>query len=859
VPEEGDAGGPDRGGTRRDVAPQVLFRTCVGAFMLLRRLLGMLAGPLLLLAAAVPAQASELLAGPITAPQAAARECQARLADGAPGTVQRTVAMPSAGLVGARLTASAGDWDVAVFDRRSGTVVAASSGFGATELAEGFAGGGRDLVVQACRRSGGASQAQLSVFAVPVPQSDTKASLVHVNTPTRASRDLLTMLPLDVTEHGTGSSVDVVLYGDKDAKTLRDAGFTWDVAVADLVAADRQDRARDRSFATSTPKSALPSRRTGYRHLYDYEAEMRALAAANPDLVKPITLANPTLEGRQVQGIEITKDVDASDGKPVFLQMGVHHAREWPSGEHAMEWAWELVRGYGRDPQITDLVSRVRTIVVPIVNPDGFNLTREAPVDLVEDPAFASLPAITQTGAYLADPAFAYKRRNCRVVDGQAAPGGICALPSSRMSGVDPNRNYGGFWGGAGASALPLYDTYRGADPFSEPESQNVRELISSRQVTTLITNHTFSGLVLRPPGVRAQGPPPDEAIYKDLGDRMAGENGYLSEPSYGLYDTSGGTEDWSYYATGGLGFTFEIGPDRFHPAYEKTIAEYTGAGAYAGKGNRSAYLLAMQSTADPARHSTLTGSAPAGARLSLEKTFVTETSPVRPAETDVVDNPAAAGPKRYFTDHLSTALDVPASGAFTWSINPSTRPAVMERRLPTVASEPSRSATLRNQTQTTPNQVAGEGEPGTYEDVPLQVTADDATTVLSIKLTGDNPGDDYDLVLYRRDGDRLTQVGSSGNPANPESIALDDPAVGDYVLRVVNYLAAGPWTVDAKWFRAGPDEITPGRTEAWTLTCERPDGVTVSRKLVIGRGESKALDPCSAGTAPAAAPGAAD
>ena len=26
--------------------------------------------------------------------------------------------------------------------------------------------------------------------------------------------------------------------------------------------------------------------------------------------------------------------------------MGVHHAREWPSGEHAMEWAYELVNGY---------------------------------------------------------------------------------------------------------------------------------------------------------------------------------------------------------------------------------------------------------------------------------------------------------------------------------------------------------------------------------------------------------------------------------------------------------------------------------------------------------------------------------
>jgi len=26
--------------------------------------------------------------------------------------------------------------------------------------------------------------------------------------------------------------------------------------------------------------------------------------------------------------------------------MGVHHAREWPSGDHAMEWAYELVNGY---------------------------------------------------------------------------------------------------------------------------------------------------------------------------------------------------------------------------------------------------------------------------------------------------------------------------------------------------------------------------------------------------------------------------------------------------------------------------------------------------------------------------------
>ena len=61
--------------------------------------------------------------------------------------------------------------------------------------------------------------------------------------------------------------------------------------------------------------------------------------------MRPITLRNKTFEGRPVEGIEIATNPTARDGRPVFLQMGVHHAREWPSGEHAMEWAYELITG----------------------------------------------------------------------------------------------------------------------------------------------------------------------------------------------------------------------------------------------------------------------------------------------------------------------------------------------------------------------------------------------------------------------------------------------------------------------------------------------------------------------------------
>ena len=59
----------------------------------------------------------------------------------------------------------------------------------------------------------------------------------------------------------------------------------------------------------------------------------------------------------------------------------------------------------------------------------------------------------------------------------------------------------------------------------------------------------------------RRRGPdPPDERTTRRSATRWPPQNGYASQYGYQLYDTTGTTEDWSYFATGGLGFTFEIG-----------------------------------------------------------------------------------------------------------------------------------------------------------------------------------------------------------------------------------------------------------------------------------------------------------
>jgi carboxypeptidase T len=464
--------------------------------------------------------------------------------------------------------------------------------------------------------------------------------LLRVDTATQADRKRLAGLDLDLAESSGPGYIDLVAYGNADLRLLRLAGFSWSVLEDDLVGADREREKADAEYAGAVAAkkvaATLPSGRTAYRQLADYNNDLASLAQQYPTKAKLFTLTENSLENRTIRGLEISRNVGASDGKPVFLMVGLHHAREWPSGELTIEFAYDLLKNDGVDSRITTILDKSRVIVVPVVNPDGFTLSRTLGYEM--------------------------KRKNCRIVNGQLPTSGQCAQSSNQSRGVDLNRNYSGFWGGPGASSSLTSETYRGASAFSEPESRNIQALVSQHQVTTLITNHTYSNLVLREPGYAGAPKTPDETIYKAVGDQMAAQNGYRSQYSYQLYDTTGVTEDWSYYATGGLGFTFEHGANTFHPAFSNVVNYYYGSGSTAGKGNRAAYLLAAESTINPARHSVITGSGPAGAVLRLKKSFTTKT-----------------WNGTQLPDVLETTMVVPTGGTYTWHTNPSTRPIVVQ------------------------------------------------------------------------------------------------------------------------------------------------------------------------------------
>jgi zinc carboxypeptidase len=644
--------------------------------------------------------------------------------------------------------------------------------------------------------------------------------LVRVNVPTQADRDRLTNLGLDLTEHGGPTYVEAVLHTTAEATRLAGAGFTWTVTIPDLGLREIQNNEVNAAYAQATSVSPLPSGRDTYRTLADYESELRTLAAGNPALVRLFTLSQGSLEGRELLGVEISENVaSTTDGKPVFLMMGLHHAREWPSGEHSIEFAIDLVKNYvAGNARISGLLKKARVLVVPVVNPDGFEQSRKWG-DLVDIREIDHGGTVTILG----NPGNAYKRKNCRVADGQGTPPGSCEIssPGGYGIGVDLNRNYGGLWGGPGASDVFADPTNRGAGPFSEPESQAVRELISARHVTTLVTNHTFSNLVLRPPGIRAAGETIDEASMKDLSGRMAAQNGYRNIHGWQLYDTTGTTEDWSYNATGGYGYTFEIGPDEFHPPFPEVVDEYVGAGIYAGKGNREAYLLALENAADARHHSVVSGKAPTGAVLRLTKEFATSTS------TGAT-----------FKDRLESTLVVPAGNKFTWHVNPSTRPEVMEHRVLILADQPTR--------QETTTKTAVVWTPGDHVDIPFSMPE---ANVGALKVNLDWPTpDDLDLEVYYVNPDgSLVLVGSSGEfVLSKEEALIELPEAGNYVLRAINFASVTTtFTMTAGLYGVVGEDVFGGDIiESYTLSCARPNGTVLERvPVVVDRGRTKRVN----------------
>lgn len=267
-----------------------------------------------------------------------------------------------------------------------------------------------------------------------------------------------------------------------------------------------------------------------YRTLTEINTRLDQLAAANPTLASTVVLGN-SLEGRPIRGIRFSApDLPGNprSGRPIVLINGGQHAREWVNHMTSMFVADQMLERYAAgDARIRAAMERCEVIVVPVVNPDGYEFTWT--------------------------PNNRLWRKNRR-----PNPGG--------SFGVDLNRNWGYEWGGQGSSGTQNNETYRGPTAFSEPESQALRDfVIANPRIAAHIDFHSFSQLILSPWGYTSQLPP-DRPLFAQLDDMLADAiesvNGlrYTSGPAYTtIYPAAGVAPDWMYGARGIISWTIEL------------------------------------------------------------------------------------------------------------------------------------------------------------------------------------------------------------------------------------------------------------------------------------------------------------
>ena len=371
-----------------------------------------------------------------------------------------------------------------------------------------------------------------------------------------------------------------------------------------------------------------------------------------------------------------------------------------------------------------------------------------------------------------------------------------------------------------------------------------------------LITNHTYSQprSCARPaPSIRASRSTSRSSRRSALG--WPSRNGYDNIPGFGLYDTTGTTEDWSFWTAGGLGYTFEIGPEEFHPPYETgVVAEYLGLRAGRAAPARVATasrLLRRARGGRRRRRSTRCSpaSAPPGSTLTLSKTFQTSTSPV--CRDDFCTNDRTRRrcsrtrlSSEMVTDGLDLRLARQPVDAARWSPAGSGRQptAPPQANIPHVQ-RPRRGA-RRERLLPVARRRHGSPCPTRRSSSSWRGHRAVDNGRLTVHIEWAEPGQRLGPLRARLDGrdrcavGRLRRHQRGRGAARPRRRAPTPPSIVNY-----DQVSRHARRLDRRGPLPRPTPTTIGTKETWTFSCEPPIGAAVTRQVIVDRGQRLDLD----------------
>ncbi len=366
----------------------------------------------------------------------------------------------------------------------------------------------------------------------------------------------------DIDDHALAEAGQRIAYAtDAEQQALKAAGLSFSVQIENLTEYYAARAAADQQQSRLATVGSMG----GFRTLAEIEQEMDRLATTFPQHCSTKFSIGQSIEGRSIWAMRISTTPSVHDpAKATAWYDAIHHSREPMSGESVLMFANEVLSNYGSDPLATRLVETRNLLFIPCVNPDGYEYNRQ----------------IAPNGGGM----WRKNRRN----------------NGGGTFGVDLNRNYAYEWGPqwSGSSSNPSSDTYRGASPESEPETQAMVALLSSILPGMSMSVHSYGNLMLIPYGYTTLFTP-DDAHFRDIGSHFVANSGWALGTVWELlYTANGGNMDTHYGTYGITAFSPEVGsnsdgfwpaPSRINQLYSEVresyflTAQWTGGWAQAG------------------------------------------------------------------------------------------------------------------------------------------------------------------------------------------------------------------------------------------------------------------------------------
>ncbi|MDD2890396.1 MAG: M14 family zinc carboxypeptidase [bacterium] len=302
-------------------------------------------------------------------------------------------------------------------------------------------------------------------------------------------------LGLDVVKVYKGDQVEFVTQPVQISE-IKARGVSVDILIEDM----------EKYYSTRMSKKGA-----NFGNFYTYSEANNILDSLHtlyPNITTARISIGKTWGNNDIWAMKISDNPDSQENEKEVYFDALHHAREPVGVNIVVEFVRYLCKNYAVDSEITDLVNNLQIWVVPMVNPDGY-LYNEA----------------------------------------NYPNGGGMWRKNRHGSGIDINRNYGYEWGydNVGSSPDSTSESYRGTAPFSEPETQHIRDFCNQHKFVTALNYHSYAGILLFPWGYR-KNYTDDDSLFRRMGGDMTAQNGYV----YGtvpdiLYTCNGGSIDWFY------------------------------------------------------------------------------------------------------------------------------------------------------------------------------------------------------------------------------------------------------------------------------------------------------------------------